>query len=127
MIREYPLYQVDNWYFELLDAVKQFEREFMKKPNFVGYSETIYNQINLVANQNKTHIVDDEGKHPEEDEFIELGSVTVEEHIIYILFCDNFPDNKFALMTEPPDGGDDGEPKSTLEDKKADLQWSQAS
>lgn len=126
MKREYPLYHVENWYFELLDAIKQFELEFKKKPNFVGYSETVFKQINLVANQKKTHIVDDEGNHPAEDEFIELGSVDIEEDNIQFLFCDDFPDNKFALMTEPPDG-DDGEPITTFDEEELELEGQQAS
>ena len=121
MTREYPLKDIKKWYFELLNAVNLFEQEFMKKPQIVGYSDNIYNQINLIVNQEKEHVVDSQGINPGEDEFIELGSVIIDESDIGIMLCDEFPDDRFALMSEPPDG-DDGEPYFDL-DEEQHYQW----
>ena len=120
MVREYRLLDIKNWYFELLDAVKAFKKESMKKPQIVGYSYRIYNHINLIVNQEKENIVDVDCNNPDEDEFIELSYIDVGNDSIRILTYDMFPDDRFALMSEPPDG-DDGEPYYTLEDGRFDL------
>ncbi len=122
MLREYRLHDTKNWYFELLDAVKAFKKEFMKKPEAVGYNDGIYNQINIIVNQEKENVEDVDGNNPNEDEFIELGSIAVGDDSISIWTCDECPDDRFTLMSDPPDG-DDGEPYYTLEGGELDFKW----
>jgi hypothetical protein len=122
IMKEYRLIDIKTWCIELSAAAEAFEREFMQKPRAVGYSENVYNKINLIVNQEKENVKDADGNRPEEDEFIELGSVGFTDTDLYIWICDDFPDDRFALFSGHPDG-DDGEPYYVPEESDILTAW----
>ena len=122
MTRDYRFKDIKNWYFELLDAADAFEKEFLIKPVAVGYSENVYNRINLIVNQEKENVEDADGNPPEEHEFIELGSVGLADTDLCIWIVEDFPDDRFDLTSESPDG-DDGEPYYVMEESDILTVW----
>lgn len=127
MYKEYPLNDVSTWYSELLEAVAEFEEATLQHPTGVGFSETTYRQINILVNQEKQKIFNDTGENPSEDDFIEIGSVSVGGLSLEIWTCEEFPNDKLSLMTDDPDG-DDGEPYAdTEEEEGTGRRWRRAS
>lgn len=75
MYREYRLKNISDWYSELLAAVEDFTADTLQTPKGVGYSSRVYRQINIIVNREKDRIHNDAGENPDEDDFIEIGSV----------------------------------------------------
>lgn len=114
--KEYPLGTLKDWYEVLESAFKDYKTRFQAIPLAVGYPRAVLSRIYVIMNQDKSEIIDDEGRNPSLWEFVHPGSIRVQGFLLEVWAGEDLPEDRFVLIGNPdPDPGEE-EPVYTLEE-----------
>lgn len=98
------------WDDELHAAGLDFKEKFQIYPNILIASDTTYNRINLVANQKRDRLKDENGASwSDESGFVDLSTFVDEEWEVDFMQDNGLADDVIVLIydSDPDDGGED--------------------
>lgn len=106
--KTYKVTSWKNWNHCINDSSIEFFRKFSIYPNILMANSDTFHKIDMMVNQKKDNILNDDGEIPAPDKYVSIGSFISDNYALEMCIDDKVAIDYFILIfdSDPDDGGE---------------------